>query len=207
MATPRPITAKDIYDFELIQDLAFSPDGQLAAYMLQRVDPSSEKKYTNIWIAPLTGGKPRQFTIGDQADTSPKFSPDGKNIAFLSNRDDEKQMQFYLIAVDGGEARPLTKLKGSIGDFEWSPDGKQLVMEFRKKDTEAIAREKDEKKRKLGTVDRQVQRLFYKMDGAGYLPKEQWHIWTVNARTGRAKQLTDGKVLSEWGPVWSPDSS
>jgi dipeptidyl aminopeptidase/acylaminoacyl peptidase len=201
----RPITAEDLYRFQLITHCEISPDGEHVVYSLQRVDRKSEKKYSNLWIVPTRGGAPQQFTFGDQVDTLPKWSPDGQTIAFLSNRGDEKQSQIYLIPFHGGEARPLTKLKGTIGNFAWSPDGRQLVIEFRQKDPEALEREKDENKKKLGVVERHITRLFYKLDGEGYLPKERWHIWTVNARTGRAKQLISGDIYDEYSPSWSPD--
>ena len=134
----------------------------------------------------------------------PAWSPDGAQIAFLSNRGDEKQPQIYLIPFGGGEARPLTDLKGEIGSFEWSPDGRKLVCQFRRKDAAVLEREADEQKEKLGVVSRRVTRLFYKADGQGFVPEEQWHIWTVDARTGRATQLTDGPY-DELEPTWSPD--
>ena len=72
-------------------------------------------------------------------------------------------------------------------------------------DAEALEREKDEQKKKLGVVARQYERLFYKLDGYGYLPHERTHIWTVDVRTGKAKQLTDDAVYDEHHPAWSPD--
>ena len=93
----RRITAEDLYRFQLISDCQISPDGRHVAFCVQRVDRKSEKKYSNIWIAPTEGGRARQFTYGDQTDTQPKWSPDGSQIAFLSNRGDEEQPQIYLI--------------------------------------------------------------------------------------------------------------
>ena len=201
----RGISAEDLYRFQLITDCQISPDGRHVIFCVQRVDRKTEKRYSNLWIAPTDGGRARPFTHGDQADSQPKWSPDGSEIAFVSNRGDEKQPQIYVIPFHGGEARPLTDLKGTIGAFEWSPDGKRFVCQFRKKDKEAIEREKDERKKELGVVSRHVTRVFYKLDGSGFLPKERWHIWTIDARTGKGKQLTDDDVYDEWEPCWSPD--
>ncbi len=78
-------------------------------------------------------------------------------------------------------------------------------MLVRKTDAEALEREKDEQKKKLGVVARHYDRLFYKLDGFGYLPKERLHLWTVRCRTANASQLTDHPVYDEHSPAWSPD--
>ena len=199
------ITAEDLYRFQLIADCQISPDGRHVVFCVQRVDKKTEKKYSNLWVAPTDRGRARQFTHGNQVDSQPKWSPDGSEIAFISNRGDEKQPQIYIIPFHGGEARPLTGLKGEIGVFEWSPDGKRFVCQFRKKDKEAIEREEDEQKKELGIVSRHITRVFYKLDGSGFLPKERWHIWTIDTRTGRGKQLTDSDFYDELEPRWSPD--
>lgn len=202
----RPLTADDLYRIQLVADPQISPDGSQIVFGLSRVDEKTEKKYTNLWLVPGDGSAPpHPFTSGDQTDSRPRWSPDGSQIAFLSNRKDEKQAQLYIIPTDGGEGRPLTDLKGTIGDYQWSPDGSQLVLQFRQKDEETLAREEDEAKKKLGVVARHITRLDYKSDGAGYLPGERWHLWTVDAETGEATQLTEGDKFDETEPRWSPD--
>jgi dipeptidyl aminopeptidase/acylaminoacyl peptidase len=201
----RRITAEDLYRFQLVSDSRISPDGKHVVFCVQRVDKKTEKKHSNLWIVPTDAGDAFQFTHGDQSDTQPQWSPDGREIAFISNRGDEKQSQIHVIPFGGGEARKLTNLKGTFGDFEWSPDSKKLVCMFRKKDKEEIEREKDEQKKKLGVVSRHVTRVHFKEDGQGYLPKERWHIWSIDAHTGRGKQLTDSEIFDEWSPRWSPD--
>lgn len=203
----RPLTADDLYKLQLVTDPQISPDGKQVLFGLIRVDEKTEKKYTNLWLAATDGSTPpRQFTVGDHSDSYARWSPDGRSIAFLSNRKDEKQQQIYRMPVDGGEAQPLTDLKGSFSGFAWSPDGRRLVTQFRKKDEEALEREQDEQKKKLGVVVRRITTLDYKFDGAGYLPDEQWHIWTIDADSGAATQLTDGDK-SETGPIWSADGA
>lgn len=203
----RPLTAEDLYRLQIVSDPQISPNGQHVIFCVQRVERESEKKYTNLWLVATDGREPpRQFTYGAQNDTQPRWSPDGRTIAFLSNRKDEKQAQIYLIPFHGGEARPLTDLQGSFASFAWSPDGENLLLQFRKKDEAAVAREQDEQKKKLGVVARHITSLDYKLDGAGYLPQEKWHIWTVDVAGGAATQLTSGDY-DETDPRWSPDGT
>jgi dipeptidyl aminopeptidase/acylaminoacyl peptidase len=149
-------------------------------------------------------GEPRQFTAGDQHDGGGRWSPDGKLIAFLSDRGDkEKPAQIHLIPFNGGEASRLSQIDGEIGEMSWSADGKQILCTVRKLDAEALERGKDEQKKKLGVVSRHYDRLFYKLDGYGYLPHERTHIWTVDTHSGKARQLTDHAVFDEDFPAWS----
>ncbi|TSA49138.1 S9 family peptidase [archaeon] len=201
----RHITAEDLYQFNLISEPQISPDGKLAAYCLRRADKETEKLYSNLWLVPTNGRPARQFTYGSQSDTHPRFSPDGSQIAFLSNRDDEKQPQIYLIPLKGGEARPITDLKGTIKSFEWSPDGTKLLLQFRKKDAEEIIREADEKKKELGIVCRQVTRVFFKEDGVGFLPKGRWHALCVDVDSEKIQQFTEDDAYDTLDPHWSPD--
>jgi dipeptidyl aminopeptidase/acylaminoacyl peptidase len=202
----RTITAEDLYRFELVTDPQLSSDGNSVVFCQQWTERESEKKYTNLWVAAVGDGDPRRFTIGDHTDSHPRWSPDGQQIAFLSNRDDEKQHQIYLIPFHGGEARKLTDFKGTIAQFSWSPDGSKLLCQFRKKDPDAIERDEDEKKNKLGIVARHITRADFRFDGAGWVPQERWHIWSVDAETGEPTQLTDGEY-HETSPIWSPDGA
>jgi dipeptidyl aminopeptidase/acylaminoacyl peptidase len=205
----RTITPGDLYQIELISSARISPNGQQVIYSQQRVESKTEKKFANLWLADTDAPQSsaaRQFTYGDQNDLQPRWSPDGTQIAFLSNRGNaEKPPQIYLIPLQGGEARPLTDISGEILDFSWSPDGQRLLCMVRKKDAEQLEREKDEQKKKLGVVSRHYQRVFYKLDGYGYLPHERSHLWIVDAKTGKATQITDHPIYDELYPSWSPD--
>jgi len=202
----RLITPEILYDLQIVSDPQISPDGRTIAFGLQRVVQKTEKKYRNLWLVPVDGGEAHQFTYGDQTDRDPRWSPDGQSIAFLSNRLDEKQEQLFIISFNGGEARPLTKLQGSFAGFEWAPDGRSLVCQFRLQDEEVREREADEQKKKLGIVSRHITSLEYKLDGAGYLPQEKWQVWTIDAASGEAKQLTSGQY-DNTAPRWSPDGT
>jgi len=201
----RPVEAEDLYRLRQITGCTLSPNGEHVAYTVQRVDRETEKKHSNIWIVSTAGGEARQFTVGDQTDSLAKWSPDGTRIAFLSNRKEEKQSHLYVILFDGGEAQRVTEFKGKVTSFEWSPDSAQFVCAVRKTDADALERDEDEQKKKLGVVVREISRIQYKRDGSGFLPKEKPHLWIVDAATGETNQLTDGDVYGEDDPQWSPD--
>lgn len=208
--TKRPIAAEELYRLEHLDDARISPDGRTVVYCVTRVDRETEKKYSNLWIVPVAAADPeagqaRAFTTGDQTDTNPRWSPDGRTIAFLSDRGGSKQRQIYLLPIDGGEARRLTDWPGDFGPFEWAPDGRRLVCQFRKKDQAAIERESDPAKKERGIVARRINRLIFRLEGSGYLPEERWHVWTVDVGSGESRQLTDGDVFDELTPRWSPD--
>lgn len=195
----------DLYRMQLIQDASISPDGKMVVSAVSRVREKDQKKFSNLVLHDVETSKEKGFTTGDQNDSSPKWSPDGKTIAFLSNRENEKQSQIYLISVEGGEGHKLTNLQGEFMNFSWSPDGKKFICEFRKKNPDAIERENNEAKNKLGIVSRQITRVFYRLDGYGWYPEDRRHLWEINARTGKAKQLTNHPVYDEFGAFWSHD--
>ena len=209
MAAPqkRNITAEDLYKFQVLSSPRIDPTGQYVIYTVQRVEQKTEKKYTNLWlVGTAPGSQARQYTFGDQSDGSPLWSPDGKQIAFISNRGDpEKPAQIYLIDTAGGEARPLTKIEGEIDDFKWTPDSKSFLCTVRKTDADVLAREKNPDLKKISTPARHYDRLFYKLDGYGYLPLERSHLWSVDAKTGKAKQLTDHPVFDQYSTDISAD--
>jgi dipeptidyl aminopeptidase/acylaminoacyl peptidase len=202
----RLLTTDDLYDIEIVNGCEISPDGRQIVYSLQKVVKESEKKFTHLWRIFSEGGKPQQLTFGEHYNTSPKWSPDGRWVAFLSNRLDKNQSQLFVLPIDGGESQAITELSGDFGGFAWSPDSQKIVFEFRKHDPEDIEIKKDEKKKDLGRVSRRVNnRVFFKLDGYGYLPQGRFHLWVVDIQNKETNQLTNSEIYDETGAIWSPD--
>ncbi len=199
----RLATHEDLLEFQFAGDAQLSPDGRRAVLVLKVIDKEKNKYWSHLWLVDLKSRATRQFTFGEVADGNPRWSPDGKQIAFL--RTHEKRSQIWVMPIDGGEARPLTRLdQGGISSLAWSPDGKKLAFCFRPShpDWTQEARKKREESGK-SNPPRLITRLWYKLDGAGFIDTRQ-HIWICSVETGEAKPLTDGDYDDEH-PSWSPD--
>ncbi len=200
------LTAESLYQMEQIGSADFSPDGTQVVYAVQRVHEKTEKKHHDLFVVATDSSKPRRFTYGDWSDSQPRWSPDGSQIAFLSNRQDEKQAQIYVLSMSGGEARPVTTLDGMLFDYRWSPDGTKFLVILLEPDEEAKERMADEQKKKLGIVAHHITDVQYKFDSQGFLPKNTAQLWIIDVEDGKAMQLTD--LENHVGtPAWSPDGS
>lgn len=201
----RLMSTDDLYWLKTITDCEISPDGNHTVFCINNIDKKTQKKYQHIYVAATDGSRLRRFTTGEQVDRKPKWSPDGKSIAFLSNRKNKKAFDLYLIPFDGGEARRISDISGEITTFEWSPDGEKIVCCVQLKDEDELLREKDPDVKELGTVCRRITRVFYKLESKGYLRKQRTHLWIVDVTSGKARQITNGDVYDEYSPAWSPD--
>jgi dipeptidyl aminopeptidase/acylaminoacyl peptidase len=119
------LSPEHFLELRTVQDPQFSPDGQRVAFVVS--EPlKGEKRIRHIWMFDKKSGAARQFTYSEKTETTPRWSPDGTQLAFLSNRGGDEQ-QIYVLSMTGGEAAPVTKGKASVSAFAWSPDGQSIA--------------------------------------------------------------------------------
>jgi dipeptidyl aminopeptidase/acylaminoacyl peptidase len=178
-----------------VSDPQRSPDGQWVAYTLSRVDSVKDRHDSDLYMVSWDGATTVRLTTSDESESTPRWSPDGKQIAFLSSRQGAKGGQIWILNRAGGEAEKVSDLKGGVNAFAWAPDGKRLVVTLT--DSAPTA---DTAKAKPIVVDRYA----FKRDGQGYLPKERTHLYVYDLAARKAEQITSGDADDD-DPAWSPD--
>ena len=213
-AASRPITETDLSKFVWIADPQMSPDGSAVVYTRVIVNEKDDGYDTDLWLVPADASRPpRRLTAGPR-DTSPRWSPDGRAIAFVrapAGEDHPSPPQIHLLSLDGGEARPLTSLAQGASGPSWSPDGRAIAFTSATTAGDDPEKAEGEKAGKKSDV-RVITRAVYRANGGGYLdPVRHTHIWTVAVPgpaepPAEAKPVTSGE-FSEGNVQWSPDGT
>ena len=211
----RSITIEDLYQFKFLSQPRISPDSQRVAFVATTIDERKHEYRSSIWMVPSAGGEAKRFTAGPARTHSPAWSPDGRWLAFVSEREgetsgkDEKEQkkhgkgkpQVWLIPTDGGEARQLTFMQHGASNPVWSPDSKQLLFNA----AVGPADEETEDGKPLPKA-RVIDRLWYRLDGVGFIYERRQHLFLVDVAAGEPQQLTDGD-WDDSDAAWSPDGT
>lgn len=188
----RPITFDDLISMKRVADAQISPDGQLVAYVVNVVDKQANRGKRSIWVVPTSGGEAKQLITSNRNDDTPRWSTDGKWIAFLSSRDGASQI--FVAAADGSNQRKVTDVPLGVADFTWSPDGKLFAFSTEVypecadlKCTADKTAAADASKVKAVIADR----LLYRHWDSFKLGKRS-HVFIVSSSGGEPKDVTPG---------------
>ena len=200
----RNFTLDDLARMRGVSDPDISPDGARVAYAVRTPDLKEDKHETHIWMTSWDGKETVRLTTSKDSETMPRWSPDGRFLAFLSDRGDENEIsQLWLLPRAGGEAEKVTEVKGGVEDYDWSPDGKRLVLVVNDPDPEAVS-EKDVPKKPKTKKPIVIDRFQFKLDGYGYLLDRRHHLYLLDRDSRKVAPLTTGNY-DELLPSWSPD--
>ncbi|MBM3761858.1 MAG: S9 family peptidase [Acidobacteria bacterium] len=206
-AQQRPITLDDIHKIKTVGDPRCSPDAKWIAYTLSTVDTAGDKRDTDVWMVSADGTENLRVTTSTESESSPKWSPDGRYLSFLSARPGKaKGSQVWVMDRKGGEAQQFTEFKARLSYFEWSPDSKSLAVVIKDEEDD----KKDEKKpdAPAGTEKAKpivIDRYAFKRDGQGYISgakRNRIHIYDI---ASKKLELVTTENFDETAPVWSPD--
>lgn len=202
-AQKRSTALDDLFALREVSDPEVSPDGRWVAYTVRTLDVKEDKRMTHLWMSDWEGKETLELTFGKESESTPRWSPDNRHLAFLSSRNYEAETnQLWLMNRSGGEAERITDLKGDITDYSWSPDGRRLAIIASDPDTGAEKVKTEKKAPKPILIDR----FQFKEDIAGYLVKLRAHLYLLDILTRKVDTLTSGPY-NEYMPSWSPDGS
>lgn len=189
------VSASDYHELAQLSEPRVSPDGEQVAFV--RTVPDGDEEYeATIYVVPVGGGQPRQFTVAEGVDAEPRFSPSGDRLAFISTRGaDDDRPQLWVLPTDGGEARQITQVVGGISAISWSPDGNTIAClqsstaEDRETDRDLdVDPEYEREPPDPHVIDRTIYRA-----GERFTYDQHSHVYLVGVEDGEIERLTDGE--------------
>jgi dipeptidyl aminopeptidase/acylaminoacyl peptidase len=206
------LTVMDEFQIQIAADPQISPDGKRIVYVRRFADPMTDRRYSNLWIINADGTDHRPLTTGNRSDITPRWSPDGTRIAFLSDADGKQQI--YVRWMDSGQTARITNLDQSPDGIVWSPDGRMLSFSalVLGKGPHIADLPAPPSGAKWADPPTAYDRLVYRFNGMGYLKPGYSQIFVVSADGGAPRQISNGDFPNGGdelsGPnrvSWTPD--
>ncbi len=217
----RPLELDDYFRLKWLDDPRISPAGDWVAYTLEETDLEENESHTRVWMAATHGGDPIPMTAEGESSSSPRWSPDGQYVSFLSARGEAKA-QVWTLNRQGGEAIARTEVEQGVEAYEWSPDSRRLVLVIRDpKDDDSDASadddsDDDDSDSESDDSDASsdddepepwvVTRRQFKVDYVGYLDSRRTHLHLFDLATAELTQITTGDY-DDSSPAWSSDGT
>jgi acylaminoacyl-peptidase len=201
----RRLHSIDVFQLEYADDVQISPDGRQIVYVRVSHDIMTDRVRRNLWIIDADGTNNRPLRSEDHNFSSPRWSPDGTRLAYVSAADGSPQL--YVRWMDSGQTALLTNLTEAPDSITWSPDGKSIAFtQFVHAEKEPLASppRKPEGASWAPPV-KVIDTVTYRIDGAGYLEAGFKHLFIVSAEGGTARQLTDGNFNDDGPLSFTPD--
>ena len=186
----RTLRSSDLYHLKEVRDPQISPDGGWVAYTVSVIDSAKDKSDNDIWMTSWDG------STSPESESTPRWSPDSRYLAFLSGRQEGKGAQVWLLDRRGGEAQRVTQLRGGVSEFAWSPDSKRLVLVVDEETDSILKKDTAEHKTPKPIV---IDRYNFKRDVAGYLGSKRSHLSLFDVDTKKTETLTSSLDDDERG--------
>jgi dipeptidyl aminopeptidase/acylaminoacyl peptidase len=201
--TPRTLSVDDYFRIRDVGDPQVSPDGRWVAYTLTSQDLEKDESKSRIWMVATAGGEPVAMTAEEKSASRPRWSSDGRYLAYLAAPKDGKT-QVWTLFREGGDSLAVTDTVQGVSSYEWSPDGKQMVVVLQDPKPEDLEKKKDEKGKEKTPPPWVITRRQFKQDYVGYLDSRRTHLYVLDVESKKMTQITSGD-FDDSQPVWSPD--
>src|SRR5450755_683000 len=197
----RPLNVDDFDRFADIGEVQISADGAWVAYVVGTVDRAADEQRSAIWIVRWDGTKQELVTASLKHAGTPRWSPDGRYLAFNGSATDPDESQIILLDRQSGLTRVLTDVTGDIGEFGWSPDSRRLVFVM-------VTGAEPPPKEGAPPQPIVIDAAYFKEDKFGYFEKGQrQHLYLANIATAKIDALTSDPQFNDDHPAWAPDGS